>query len=130
VQRAQQQLDEFALAHATDLLREREPNARTVAAELTASVHQTLSWPRPTSPSVRPRTSWSRLFPGASPRSDGPAPAHPWEAQLLALARVVNEVAEVPAPLPSWRGIEHRRQQDTLNQHRTATTNVAVLNDE
>ena len=41
-QRAQQQLDEFAHQHARDLLAEREPNARTVAAELTASVHQTL----------------------------------------------------------------------------------------
>jgi len=42
VERAQQQLDEFAHQHADDLLAEREPNARTVAAELSASVRETL----------------------------------------------------------------------------------------
>ena len=42
VQRAQQQLDEFAHERARDLLAEREPKARTVAAELTAAGHELL----------------------------------------------------------------------------------------
>ena len=42
VERAQQELDAFQREHARDLLEEREQPARTVAAELTASVHETL----------------------------------------------------------------------------------------
>jgi hypothetical protein len=112
VERAQRQLDEFQRDHARDLLDEREQPARTVAAELTASVHETL---RRASAYVAEREMQDRLVakvPGATPRVDWPAAAHPWERQLNNLQRAVADVSEVPPPLPSWWGLDHRRTED------------------
>ncbi len=54
--------------------------------------------------------------PGATSRADGPQPSHPWERQLRDLERAVQETPEVPAPLPRWAGLEHRKQQDNANR--------------
>jgi hypothetical protein len=112
VGRAQRQLDEFQRHHARDLLAEREQPARTVAAELTADVHKAL---RSASAYIDERERQDRLVacvPGATPRVDGPAASHPWERQLRDLERAVSEVSELPPPLPSWWGLDHRRTEN------------------
>jgi hypothetical protein len=113
VQRAQQQLDEFAHEHARDLLAEREQPARTVAAELTASVRETL---RLAKAYVAERQAQDQLVvavPGASPRADGPDGSHPWEPALDQLARAYQQTPELEPPLPRWQGLEHRTAQDS-----------------
>jgi hypothetical protein len=113
VGRARRQLDEFQRDRARDLLDERQQPARTVAAELTASVHQTLNMARAY---VAERTAVDHLvaaIPGATPRTDGPASTHPWEAQLRDLERAVAAAPECPPPLPRWQGLDHRRAEDT-----------------
>jgi hypothetical protein len=52
---------------------------------------------------------------GATSRADGPASLPPSERQLRDLERAVREKPEVPAPLPRWAGLEHRREQDNAN---------------
>lgn len=115
-QRAQQQLDEFAHQHARDLLAEREPNARTVAAELTASVHQTLKLAKAYVAERQAQDQLLAAVPGATPRADGPAPTHPWESQLKDLERAVAAEPECPPPLPRWRGMDQRTQQDHIGR--------------
>lgn len=113
VDRAQQALDEFQRDHARDLLAEREDTARTVAAELTRSVRETVRLARAY---VAERQTVDRLVatvPGATPRADGPAAAHPWESQLKALERAVMEVPELEPPLPRWQGLGHRQAEDS-----------------
>jgi chromosome segregation ATPase len=112
VERARRQLDEFQRHHARDLLDEREQPARTVAAELTASVHETI---RLANAYIAERTTQDRLVacvPGATPRVDGPPALHPWERQLKDLERAAAEVSECPPPLPSWWGLNQRRAED------------------
>jgi hypothetical protein len=116
VQRAQQQLDEFAHEHARDLLAEREPNARTVAAELTASVHETLRLAKAYVAERQAQDQLVAAVPGATPRADGPTSTHPWGSQLKDLERAVAEVPECPPPLPRWRGLDQRTQQDHIGR--------------
>jgi excisionase family DNA binding protein len=113
IERAQLEVDTFAQERARDLLKECEQSAGTVAAELTASVHQTLNMARAY---VTERTAVDHLvaaIPGATPRTDGPASTHPWEAQLRDLERAVAAAPECPPPLPRWQGLDHRRAEDT-----------------
>jgi hypothetical protein len=115
VERAQAQHDEFLRGRVSDLLEEREQPARIAAVELTASVRETLRLSRAYLAERRAQDQLVAATPGASPRTDGPAAAHPWEAQLQALARAVSEVPEIPAPLPRWAGLEQRARQDGVN---------------
>jgi hypothetical protein len=54
--------------------------------------------------------------PGASPRTDGPAPEYPWEGALRQLARVYQETPELDPPLPRWHGLQQRQHQDDVNR--------------
>jgi hypothetical protein len=116
VERAQAEADTFARERARDLLAEREQPARTVAAELTATVHETLRLAKAYVAERQTQDVLVAAVPGATPRSDGPPPEHEWEAALGALERTVRETPEIPAPLPRWAGVEHRRQQDNLSR--------------
>jgi hypothetical protein len=112
VERAQQELAAFQREHARDLLAEREQPARTIAAQLTASVHETI---RLAKSYITEREAQDRLVaavPDATVRTDGPAASHPWERQLKDLERAVSEVSELPPPLPSWWGVDHRRTEN------------------
>ena len=91
IDRAQRAVDAFTQEHARGLLSEREQPARTIAAELTAAAHELLRLHRA---NLAERQTVDQLVPsvpGATPRTDGPAAAHPWEPQLQALARSVSE---------------------------------------
>jgi hypothetical protein len=101
------------LAHATALLREREPSAQAVAAELTASVRETLRLAKAYVAERQAQDQLVAAIPGASPRMDGPAASHPWEAQLKDLERAVARTPKCPPPLPGWQGLEYRRAQDS-----------------
>jgi hypothetical protein len=116
VGRAQQQLDEFQRQHARGLLHEREPNARTVAAELTASVHATLKLAKAYVAERQAQDQLLAAVPGATPRADGPTSTHPWESQLKDLEPAVAEVPDCPPPLPRWRGLDQRTQQDPIGR--------------
>jgi hypothetical protein len=116
VERAQREADTFTREHARDLLEERKQPARSIAAELTASVHETLRLAKAYVAERQTQDVLVAAVPGATPRSDGPPPEHEWEAALGALERTVRETPEIPAPLPRWAGVEHRRQQDNLSR--------------
>jgi hypothetical protein len=109
VERAQRALDDFQRDHARDLLNEQEQATRAVAADLTASVHETLRLARAY---VAERQAVDQLVahvPGATPRADGPPATHPWERELRDLERAVAETPELPPPLPRWQGVERPR---------------------
>jgi hypothetical protein len=53
---------------------------------------------------------------GATPRADGPAPEHPWEAALKTLERCYQQDPELEAPLPRWSGLQQRAQQDHIGR--------------
>jgi hypothetical protein len=116
VQHAQQRVDTFAREWVRDLLAEREQPARTVAAELTTSVHETLRLAKAYVAERQAQDQLVAAVPGATPRADGPASSHPWESRLKDLERAVVEVPECPAPLPRWRGLEYRGQQDGISR--------------
>jgi chromosome segregation ATPase len=112
VARAQQAMDTFIGEHARDLLQEREPRAREVAAALTRAGADLLRAHREY---VELRVEIDRLVaavPGASPRTDGPPATYPWEREVRDLERVIRESPEVEPPLPSWRGVSHRREEE------------------
>jgi hypothetical protein len=132
VERAQRELDRFQREHARNLLDEREQASRTVAADLTAAVHEVV---RLAAAYRAERQMQDRLVAkvaGASPRVDGPAAAHAWERQLRDLERAVSEVPELPAPLPSWWGLDNRRTENAtarrlqLQRHKTKTADEAA----
>jgi hypothetical protein len=66
VERAQQQLDEFQRERARDLLAEREQPARTIAADLTASVQETLRLAKAYVAERRAQDQLVAAVPGAS----------------------------------------------------------------
>ena len=116
VERAQADVDSFERDHARDLLAERERSARTVTLELAANVAETL---RLAKVYVSERQAVDRLVavvPGATPRNDGPAPQHPWEPALKALATAVQQTPELAPPLPTWQGIEQRQEPDQVHR--------------
>jgi hypothetical protein len=93
-----------------------EDAARKAAQDLTTAVYAAVEANREF---VRVRAEVDRqvaLEPGCTPRADGPAAAHEWEAQLVALARVIRAYPEVTAPLPRWSGRLARQGQDTEEQ--------------
>jgi hypothetical protein len=108
--------DTFAQEHARDLLAEREQAARTVAAELTASVRQTLMLAKAYVAERRTVDQLVAAVPGAIPRNDGPAPEHPWEHALRQLQRAHQETPELDPPLPRWTGLQQRQQEDDVNR--------------
>lgn len=118
VEDAQRAADLFAQDHAYALLEEREQPARTVTAELTASVHQTLKRARAYLSERQIQDQLVAAVPGATPRADGPASTFPWESRLRELERAVQEHPEIDPPLPRWHGLQQRREQD--NVHRRA----------
>ena len=151
VARTQRELDEFRRDRARDLLREREQPARTVAAELTASVRQTLTLAKAYVAERRTVDQLVAAVPAATPRTDGPASEHPWEAALKTLERACQQTPELDPPLPSWAGLEHRQQHhrthrllqlqrrkkltpdeqaelDQLNQGRVITPPMSIVN--
>jgi hypothetical protein len=112
VQRAQQQLESFERDNAKALIDERVPVARELALHLTRTGHDLVRLHRGY---LEMRTEVDRLVgavPGAVPRSDGPPAAYPWEREITALAHADRETPEVTAPLPQWRGLEYRQQED------------------
>ena len=115
VQRAQAEADTFQAEHACELLEEREPEAREIAGELTRAGLEALRLHRAYRAMRSEIDSLVAAVPGATSRADGPEPSHPWEDQLQALARVIQENPEVPPPLPRWAGLEHREGQDHAN---------------
>jgi hypothetical protein len=116
VERAQQAADRFAQEHARDLLTEREQTGGTVATELTASVRQTLTLAKAYEDERQTVDELVAAVPGATPRTDGPAPEHPWEHALRQLQRAYQETPELDPPLPRWTGLQHRQQQDDVNR--------------
>jgi hypothetical protein len=116
VARTQRELDEFRRDRARDLLKEREQPARTVAAELTASVRQTLTLAKAYEAERQTVDQLVAAVPGATPRNDGPAPEHPWEHALRGLQRAYQHTPELDPPLPRWTGLQHRQQQDDVNR--------------
>jgi hypothetical protein len=113
VQGAQQQLDEFAHAHARDLLAEREPHARAVAAELSGSVRETLRLAKAYLAERQAQDQLVAAVPGATPRADGPEGTPPWEPALGQLAHAYQQTPELEPPLPRWQGLEHRTAEDS-----------------
>jgi ElaB/YqjD/DUF883 family membrane-anchored ribosome-binding protein len=112
VERSQRAVDNFAAERARDLLDEREQPARTVAAELTASVHETL---RLAKAYIAERQDVDRLVAkvdGATARADGPTPEHPWEAALKTLERAYQQSPKLEPPLPRWHGLADRERRD------------------
>jgi len=116
VQLAQRAAGIFAQEHGRDLLAEGEPAARTVAAELTASVRQTLTLAKAYLAERRTVDELVAAVPGATPRTDGPAPEHPWEAALKILERAYQHTPELQPPLPRWTGVQQRQQEDDVNR--------------
>lgn len=111
-QRATRELDAFTAEHARDLLQEREPAARELAAQLTASAHGLL---RLNNQFVSERGIQNQLVaatPGATPRSDGPSSRHLWEDAIRELKRAVAAHGEVQPPLPRWAA-EHIQQSNS-----------------
>jgi hypothetical protein len=89
-----------------------EDAARKAAQDLSEAVYAALEANREF---IRVRAEVDRqvaLVPGCTPRADGPAAAHEWEAQLVALARVIRAYPEVTPPLPRWSGRLARQGQD------------------
>jgi hypothetical protein len=116
VDRAQADADAFQTDHSRELLDEREAEAREVAAKLTSAGREAVRLNRAY---LALRTEIDGLVaavPGATSRADGPEPSHPWERQLRDLERAIQETPEVPAPLPTWKGLKQRQEQD--NAHR------------
>jgi hypothetical protein len=116
VDQAQRAVDTFTQEHARALLAERQQTARTVAAELTASVRQTLTLARAYVGERRTVDQLVSAVPGATPRTDGPAPEHPWEHALRQLQRAHQETPELDPPLPRWTGVQQRQQEDDVNR--------------
>ena len=116
VEIAQRAAGTFAQEYARDLLAEREQAARTVAAELTASVRQTLTLAKAYVAERRTVDELVAAVPGATPRADGPAPEHPWEHALRQLQRAYQETPELDPPLPRWTGVQQRQQEDDVNR--------------
>jgi chromosome segregation ATPase len=116
IERAQREADTFAAEHARELLDELEGEAHEAAANLTRDGAEVVRAHRAY---LTLRTEIDRLVAsvaGATSRADGPPHSHPWESELRALERAVRETPEVPAPLPRWAGLEHRREQDNANR--------------
>jgi len=116
VARALGEADAFTQAHARDLLAEREQPARTVAAELTASVQETLRLGRAYLTERQAQDQLVAAVPGATPRADGPEGSHPWEPALGQLARAYQQTPELEPPLPRWHGLQHRQHQDAVSR--------------
>jgi len=116
VVRAQGEADAFTQTYARDLLAEREEPARTVAAELTASVHETLRLARAYRTERQAQDQLVAAVPRATPRADGPEGSHPWEPALGQLARAWQQTPELEPPLPRWQGLEQRAQQDHIGR--------------
>ena len=101
-----------SITSARNLLAEREGPGRTVAAELTASVQLTLSLAKAYDAERQAVDRLVAAVAGATPRADGPAPEHPWEAALKVLERCYQQTPALDPPLPRWRGLEHRAAED------------------
>jgi hypothetical protein len=115
-ERAQQATEAFRREHAKELLAEREPGARELAAKLTASVHETLRLARAYVAERQEQDRAVSALPRATPRLDGPPASHAWERALHDLERMVRETPEVEPPLPRWAGLQHREQQDNVSR--------------
>jgi hypothetical protein len=116
VERAQAEADAYLAEHARDLLDEREAEAREVAASLTAAGLELVRLHQAYVTTRNDIDSLVAAVPGATSRADGPAPSHPWEDQLRALERTIQETPEVPPPLARSAGLKHREQQDHANR--------------
>jgi hypothetical protein len=130
VERIQGEADAFARERARDLLAEREQPARTVAGELTASVHETLMLAKAY---VAERQAIDRLVaqvPGASARNDGPPPEHPWESALKDLERANRQATKLEPPTPRWSGLRLREQQDNLSRFEKLRRRKRLTEDE
>jgi chromosome segregation ATPase len=115
VGRAQAEADTFQAEHASHLLEEREAEARELAVKLTGAGSEAVRLHRAYLAMRMEIDSLVAAVPGATSRADGPEPSHPWERPLRDLERAVQDTPEVPAPLPRWAGLEHRKQQDNAN---------------
>jgi hypothetical protein len=82
VERARQELDRFKREHARELIEEREQPARTVAADLTSSLRETLRLARAYLAERQAQDQLVTSVPGATPRADGPEGTHLWEPAL------------------------------------------------
>jgi hypothetical protein len=116
IERAQAEADTFQAEHARDLLDEKEPEARTLADNLTRAVHEAIQLHRAYRAMRTDIDSLVAAVPGATSRADGPAPSHAWEDQLRALERAIQEHPDVPPPLPQWAGLTHCQEQDRANR--------------
>ena len=116
VQRAQAEADTFQVDHARELLDEREPGARALAENLTRTVLEAVKLHKDYRAERTEIDALVAAVPGATSRADGPEPTHPWEKALQDVARVVQDHTEVPPPLPTWKGLNHRQQQDYANR--------------
>jgi hypothetical protein len=113
---ARAELVTFRSENARALLEAREPRALEVTATLNAAVAEVLRLNREY---IAERTEQDRAVaavPGASPRLDGPPGTHPWEQALQDLERVVRECPQLGPPVPTWRGVGHREQQNSVNR--------------
>lgn len=115
VARAQAEADSFQADHARELLDEREAEAREVAEELTRTGREAVRLHRAYRDIRTDIDGLVAAVPGATSRADGPEPTHPWEDALQDLARAIQDTPEVPPPLPTWDGLEHRRSQDNAH---------------
>jgi hypothetical protein len=116
VERAQAEADSFQAEHASELLEEKEAEARTLAENLTRAGLEVVQLHRAYRAMRTDIDSLVAAVPGATSRADGPAPSHPWEDHLRALERTIQENPEVPPPLPQWAGLKHRQVQDNANR--------------
>jgi hypothetical protein len=116
VERAQAEADTFQSEHARELLDEREPEARDLAEQLTRAGLEAVRLHRAYRDMRTEIDTLVAAVPGATSRADGPDPSHPWEDQLRALERTIQEHPEVPPPLPQWAGLNQRQLQDKANR--------------
>jgi hypothetical protein len=112
IERVQAEADTFHAEHARELLDEREPGARALAENLTRAVLEVVQLHRAYRTERTEIDALVAAVPGATSRADGPDPSHPWEDQLRALERAIQDHPEVPPPLPQWAGLTHRHAQD------------------
>jgi hypothetical protein len=116
IDRAQAEAENFQAEHARELLDEKEPEARTLAENLTRAVHEAVQLHRGYREMRTDIDSLVAAVPGATSRADGPDPSHAWEDHLRALERAIQENPEVPPPLPEGAGLKHRQEQDKANR--------------
>lgn len=115
VEHVQQELD-VQRDHVRDLLGEREQPAHAVASELTAAVRETVRLARAYVAERQAQDALIAAIPDATPRADGPAAEHAWEAALKTLERAYQQTPELEPPLPRWHGLQQRKQQDAVHR--------------